>query len=71
MAIYQIETEIKERMRELKITTRELAYELKMAPGTLANQLGGWTPLPSENRIKIAHYLRQREEQFAIKTGIR
>ena len=61
MALHRIETEIKGKMRELRITTRDLAYFLGMPPGTLANQLGGWTPLNDKNRKQIAAYLYERE----------
>jgi transcriptional regulator with XRE-family HTH domain len=60
--IYRIETEIKARMKELGLTTRELAYALKMSPGTLANQLGGWSPLSDENRKKIYDFISNKEK---------
>ncbi len=64
MAIYRIESEIKKRMHDLGLNTRDLAYAMDMAPGTLANQLGGWSPLSSESRKKIQEVFSEKEKQI-------
>ena len=66
MAIYKNEKEIKVRMRKAGLCIRDLASNLKIPPGTLSNQLGGWAPLAPKTKEKILQIIKRTTKRMGV-----
>jgi len=60
---YQVEDEIKARMKVVGLTARDLANVLHEPPGTVSNRLNGFIPLSFNQRHAILEKLRVEEER--------
>jgi hypothetical protein len=63
MALYQVEKELKIRMRKAGLNMRDLAYAIGEPPSTTANRLNGWLPLSELHRTCIENRIAQAAEK--------
>lgn len=59
--VYEVEVEIKARMKRVGLTVRELANLLREPPGSVGNRLNGFMPLHVFQRRAILELLRAEE----------
>jgi len=59
-SLYVEKTELMERIKAANLDRRTIANALNISPGTLGNQLKGWTPLRKEVEDGINRLIQEK-----------